>query len=140
MSANKDKPVKKIYITDVDDKIMDHFSLADYIDKNHHTISSKNFSSEIWQFEDEKKLQIKHKIEFNSKKLSKIDGVYIYRGVTTGYNPAFIIDEDIKNSLIKIDKKNSEVIKPLLQGRNIKKWCFRKCNWKTTRFGYLKYR
>lgn len=43
----------------------------------------------------------------------------IYRGVTTGYNEAFIIDTETRNRLIKEDPKSAELIKPLLRGRDI---------------------
>ena len=48
--------------------------------------------------------------------------INIYRGILTGYNEAFIIDEETKNKLIKEDKKSKEIIKPLLRGRDIKKY------------------
>ena len=36
----------------------------------------------------------------------------MYRGVVTGCNQAFVIDEKIKNHLIEQDRKCGEVIKP----------------------------
>ncbi|WP_300757175.1 TaqI-like C-terminal specificity domain-containing protein [uncultured Brachyspira sp.] len=51
-------------------------------------------------------------------------GIEINRGITTGFNDAFIIDEETKDRLIKEDKKSAEVIKPLLRGRDIKRYCY----------------
>lgn len=48
----------------------------------------------------------------------------MYRGVTTGYNPAFIITKEQRDELISIDVNNSVVIKSMLQGRNIRKWYY----------------
>ena len=48
--------------------------------------------------------------------------ITINRGVLTGFNKAFIIDEEVKNKLIKEDSNNKEIIKPLLRGRDIHKW------------------
>ena len=48
----------------------------------------------------------------------------IYRGILTGCNEAFIIDEETKNRIIKEDKKSAEIIRPILRGRDI------------TRYGY----
>ena len=50
--------------------------------------------------------------------------ISIYRGVVTGYNEAFIIDEETKDMLIKEDKKSAEIIKPLLRGRDIKRYSY----------------
>ena len=48
--------------------------------------------------------------------------ISIYRGVLTGYNDAFFIDEDTKERLITEDPKSAELIKPLLRGRDIQVW------------------
>ena len=86
-----------------------------------------------WSFADTSHLLLKKKIESIIKEgkivgkkpqLSTIPGIAIYRGVTTGYNPAFIIDNKKRDELIDKDKKNSAIIKNLLQGRNIRKWYY----------------
>ncbi len=48
--------------------------------------------------------------------------VLIYRGVLTGYNKAFIIPGVIKDKLIAQDPRSAEIIKPILRGRDIKKY------------------
>ena len=45
--------------------------------------------------------------------------VKINRGVITGLNVAFIIDDVTKDKLIREDPKSSEIIKPILRGRDI---------------------
>lgn len=77
-----------------------------------------------WSFADMSSLQLKQKIENGSTLLENIFGVKIYRGVTTGYNPAFIIDNHQKMMLIKEDESSAKIIKNLLQGRNIRKWFY----------------
>jgi len=46
----------------------------------------------------------------------------INRGILTGFNEAFIISSDKKNELIKADKKSAELIRPILRGRDIKRY------------------
>lgn len=75
-----------------------------------------------WSFSDVSDLKIKKRIEKGHKLLGNIQGVSINRGVTTGYNPAFIINNDKRDELIATDPKNASIIKNLLQGRNIRKW------------------
>ena len=48
--------------------------------------------------------------------------VNINRGVVTGYNDAFIIDTETKDALIAADAKSSELIKPILRGRDIQRY------------------
>lgn len=43
-------------------------------------------------------------------------------GIKTGFNEAFIIDKETKDKLITTNSKNKEVIKPMLIGRNIKRY------------------
>ena len=49
-------------------------------------------------------------------------GVRINYGIKTGYNPAFIIDTQTRDSLIEQDPKSVEIIKPILRGRDIRRW------------------
>lgn len=46
--------------------------------------------------------------------------INIYRGILTGYNEAFIIDEKTKYELIEELHKNAEIISSILRGRDIK--------------------
>ena len=48
--------------------------------------------------------------------------IAIYRGITTGLNEAFIIDNQTKDALIAEDPKSAEVIKPVLRGRDIQRY------------------
>lgn len=64
---------------------------------------------------------IKRKIEAVGTPL-KDWNVKIYRGVLTGYNDAFIIDRAKKDELIAADPKSAEIIRPILRGRDIKRY------------------
>ena len=48
--------------------------------------------------------------------------IMIYRGVTTGYNEAFVIDTLVKEQLINDDFRSAEIIKPVMRGRDIKRY------------------
>jgi adenine-specific DNA-methyltransferase len=65
--------------------------------------------------------RIKEKIELIGKPLKEWN-INIYRGVLTGYNDAFIIDGNKKQELITIDPKSAEIIRPILRGRDIKRY------------------
>ncbi|KAA6342515.1 hypothetical protein EZS27_009725, partial [termite gut metagenome] len=43
-------------------------------------------------------------------------------GIKTGYNEAFIIDGKTKDELIAKSSKNAEIIRPILRGRDIKRY------------------
>ncbi|MDE2636315.1 MAG: Eco57I restriction-modification methylase domain-containing protein [Chloroflexota bacterium] len=46
----------------------------------------------------------------------------IYRGVTTGLNKAFVIDDDTRARLIEESPNSAELIKPFVAGRDVKKY------------------
>ncbi|ASJ22142.1 hypothetical protein BHAMNSH16_11060 [Brachyspira hampsonii] len=60
--------------------------------------------------------------KINKHKPLKDWDIHIYRGVLTGFNEAFVIDEETKDNLIKEDAKSAELIKPVLRGRDIKRY------------------
>ena len=64
---------------------------------------------------------IKSKIEAVGTPLKEWD-INIYRGILTGYNEAFIIDGNKKDELIKQDPKSAGIIRPILRGRDIKRY------------------
>ena len=51
--------------------------------------------------------------------------VTINFGIKTGYNHAFIIDDITKQRLVAEDPKSSEIIKPVLRGRDIQRYVAR---------------
>jgi len=99
--------------------------LKKYFSKNHIKIS--NLNEESFVILSKKEFQIKQKIEKIGKPL-KDWNIKIFRGVLTGFNEAFIIDENKKNELINADPKNAEIIKPILRGRDIKKYSYKFAN------------
>jgi hypothetical protein len=121
-------PSENIKISFVTPKRDTYEFLKDYVHDHHFFTKSSHLDKEIWFLSANGKIPVKRKIEENTVKLQNIEGIAIFRGVTTGYNEAFIIDETTKKQLIVEDAKNAEIIKPLLQGRNIRKWFYNESN------------
>jgi len=84
-------------------------------------IEMKNLSADSWVILNPIEASIKAKIERIGKPLKEWD-IQIYRGILTGYNEAFIIDGKKKDELIAQDSKSAEIIKPILRGRDIKRY------------------
>jgi len=66
---------------------------------------------------------IKRKIEAIGTPLKDWD-ISINYGIKTGANDAFIIDGAKRNELISSDPKSAEIIRPILRGRDIKRYGF----------------
>ena len=93
--------------------------LSDYCKQN---LTSMHFKVEnSWTVLSPIEKRIKEKIEKAGKPLKNWD-INIYRGILTGYNKAFIIDKETKDRLIAKSSKNAEIIRPILRGRDIKRY------------------
>ena len=111
------QPIKSIRITRKDQHNLEN--LETYFKNNH--IEIIEFPETSWIISDKQTFEIKNKVENQGIKLNKWD-LNIFRGIVTGYNDAFIISKEQKDKLIAKDPKNAEILKPLLRGRDVKKY------------------
>jgi len=95
--------------------------LSDAFQERAFSMHSADLSPNGWALTSSKVLRLLEKLEDVGMPLDEyVDG--FYRGVVTGCNDAFIISESIRQRLIAEDSKSDELIKPLLRGRNLRKW------------------
>lgn len=83
----------------------------------------QNFTKNSWCILNPIEQSIKAKIEKIGVPLKDWD-IKIYRGILTGCNEAFIIDGATKDALIAQDPKSAEIIRPILRGRDIKRYSY----------------
>ncbi len=95
-------------------------SISNYFENNCNEIEAGS-----WFIATKAEIMLKKKIERIGKPLKEC-GFSINYGIKTGYNDAFIINNETKEALIREDSKSAEIIKPLLKGRNIQKY---QANW-----------
>lgn len=77
--------------------------------------------NESWAIANDLEQSLKAKIERIGKPLKEWD-ISINYGIKTGFNEAFIIDGNKKEELIAQDAKSAEIIKPILRGRDMKRY------------------
>ena len=99
--------------------------MSDFLQQHYSINSFKN--SDNWVLLNRIESSIKEKIEKYGIPLSKWN-VSINYGIKTGYNDAFIIDEATKNTLITSDPKSAELIRPILRGKDIKRYSYNFAN------------
>ena len=93
--------------------------LADFINENKSILPK--LGEDAWFIGSNAEQKLKEKIERIGKPLKEWD-VNIYRGVLTGLNEAFIIDNATKERICKEDPNSAEILKPILRGRDIKRY------------------
>jgi hypothetical protein len=101
--TNKKKPLDLVFKTDL------------------YECDIKDLSEDSWTFEPKSKLKIKKKFSQNGIELKKWD-IRIYGGVVTGLNKAFVINQEQKDSLILEHPSSEKLLKPLIRGRDIKRY------------------
>ncbi len=106
--------------------------LISYINdiKKWNEIEQSKLNKTGWILTKDEVLKLKEKVERMGKPLKDWD-VKIYRGILTGYNEAFIIDNETRNRILSAckneeeRKKTQELIKPILRGRDIGKYYYK---------------
>ena len=101
----------------VKDKELKELSL--YVRQHAQTTQFKNADS--WVILSDIEQRIKAKIEAIGTPLKDWD-IQINYGIKTGFNDAFIINGEKKAELIAQDPKSAEIIRPILRGRDIKRY------------------
>jgi type I restriction-modification system DNA methylase subunit len=77
---------------------------------------------EGWRLESPTILRVLEKLRAAGKPLAAYLGGKIYRGIVTGFNEAFVIDEATRNRLIKSDPNSRDLIKFCTEGKHLKRW------------------
>ena len=112
-------------------------SIQSYFNKNKAT--QVNLGSEPWILGTDSAQNLKLKIEQAGSPLEKWNFKINY-GIKTGCNDAFILDELMKNKLISEDSKSESIIKPILRGRDIKRYKYTYKNLYILAIGYGDYK
>ncbi|MGA8831869.1 MAG: Eco57I restriction-modification methylase domain-containing protein, partial [Desulfomonilaceae bacterium] len=86
-----------------------------------HFVKVKTNTDKTWIISSSKELSIREKIEKAGTPLKEWD-ISINYGIKTGCNEAFVINGKKKDELIDADLKNTDIIKPILRGRDIKRY------------------
>jgi adenine-specific DNA-methyltransferase len=93
------------------------------IEYNYNTyFKQSTLTFDSWTFADSKAIELKLKIATVGIKLKDWNEVEIYFGIKSGLNQAFIIDEAKRASFIRKEHKSPEIIRPMLRGRDVKRY------------------
>jgi len=97
-------------------------SLADHLNDITFEVDRSLLQPKGWTLNDTKIQKLLQKIREVGVPLGDYVEERIFRGVLTGLNEAFVINEEIRSKLIEEDPRSEEIIKPFLGGRDIKRY------------------
>ncbi len=102
-------------------KAMD--GLSGFMDRHGHPNYSQALLRQSgWILEDPALIRLFERLMNQGTPLGAFVDGRIYRGIVTGLNKAFVIDQYKRDELIDADPRSAEIIKPWLRGRDIKRW------------------
>lgn len=84
-------------------------------------------TAQSWQLEDGRLNALRQKIMGQHPTLKEVYGSPFY-GIKTGLNEAFVIDAATRERLISEDPRSDEIIKPFLEGKDLKRWYYESQN------------
>jgi hypothetical protein len=119
MKAGAPPPGHKLRYWIIDAMPADSF--ADAFDDAAKPFPQAELGRGSWQLEDEALRALRAKIIAGKPTLKDVYGSPC-RGIVTGLNEAFVIDTPTKEKLCAADPRTAELLKPWLEGKDLKRW------------------
>jgi type I restriction-modification system DNA methylase subunit len=85
-------------------------------------LAQSELKADGWRLESPVMLRLLEKLRRIGKPLCEYVGATVYRGITTGFNEAFVVDRMTYDALVKEHPSSKGLLKPFLRGRDVKRW------------------
>ncbi|MBD2565792.1 MULTISPECIES: Eco57I restriction-modification methylase domain-containing protein [Nostoc] len=82
----------------------------------------KELGADGWRLESPAVLRLLDKLRSAGIPLGDYVNGRLYRGILTGLNETFVVDRETRDRLIAEHESSSEVLKPFLRGKDVKRW------------------
>jgi len=120
LRLGKGRPDKSFSV--VKAETLDFPDLAEYVREHRYPVEQESLGEEEWSLADAATIRLLNKLRASGIPLGEYVNGAIYYGIKTGLNEAFVIDSKTREQLIAEDPRSAELIKPILMGRDIKRY------------------
>jgi len=128
--AQKASSQQGVTFTQVKDLEPPYPDVQELVQKLGETLPSNAVNGAGWTLGSTVTGRLVEKMKQNGILLEKYVDKQIYYGIKTGYNEAFVIDNETRSLLIQGDPGSADLIKPLAVGDDVRKWHIReKSRW-----------
>ena len=103
-------------------KRLDFKSLDNDVKEIGKNLDSRSIEGENWSLASIEEINIFEKMKSYSKPLGEYVNKKIYRGILTGLNKAFVINNDTRKRIVERNPIEKELIKPFVRGNDIRKY------------------
>jgi len=100
----------------------DFKKFSDHLKKITFVVDKSNFDNSGWTLVNNKVSNIIERIRSSGTRLEKYLDKKLYRGILTGLNKAFVIDEHTRKYICSSDPNSLKLINPFLLGKDIKRY------------------
>jgi hypothetical protein len=101
---------------------LDFVDLADYVGSKSFSVEHSASGETGWSFLGDRQRTLLERLKAASLTLREHVGGKVYYGIKTGFNKAFVIDRSTRRRLITESPNSSELIRPFLVGKDIKRY------------------
>lgn len=91
-------------------------------EQDHMLLNQKDLKPSGWRLASPVGLGLLDRIRKSGTPLGEYCEGRFYYGIKTGYNEAFVVDRSTRDRLIAEHRSSSEILKPFLRGRDVKRW------------------
>ena len=102
---------------------MDQLNVDDFPPEDRHWGHLRPCGTRPWTVLSATEQRVLDKVTDVGVPLRAWEDLAMNRGIVTGYNKAFIVDERIRRRLVAGHPSAAELLKPMLQGRDLQRWC-----------------
>jgi hypothetical protein len=97
-------------------------SLLSAINRRGSRVHQSEIKPSGWTLEGQDGMAVLAKMRAKGTPLKEFVGGSLYRGIITGLNEAFVIDESTRSALIASDPNSAKLIRKWIRGKDIKRW------------------
>jgi hypothetical protein len=115
--VQKSGPSENVKVLSLNKKTY-HGDFPTEVKANLYDYSASRFAENEWSIQPYNDFCKLEQMKSNGTELKDLP-ISIYRGILTGYNDAFYIDDKTREKLIAADAKSAEIIKPMIRGRDV---------------------
>ncbi|MBN1933479.1 MAG: Eco57I restriction-modification methylase domain-containing protein [Anaerolineae bacterium] len=121
----KEQALKALAVDDLE--AADH--LAEIVPEQGWLQAQDSLRSKGWTLVRSTTLSLVEKLRIRGITLGKqVDGRF-YRGIVTGSNKAFVVDQTVRDQLLSTNPASIEIIKPWIRGRDLRRWQVERQGW-----------
>jgi hypothetical protein len=96
--------------------------MEEAISDSSYDVAASALSEPLWSFASQEAADLMNRIRRDNRRLIEYCDSQICMGIKSGLTEAFVIDEQTRASLVRRNRKAEEIIKPLLNGRDVRRY------------------